>query len=192
MNRHTSDTRLLTATHAEAEPLHTEEALQPHLQAPAAQATWVSHTRCGAGQQGDLAWPTSAKRSKQLENTIANCKIQAYDAPPGEALQGQSPLMRLPRIAACLCCGGAELLKRMFGFAFKPAAHCYCTGLKQAASLQTTGGVVGACLLLELARCPHTRAGNEGVAQVSPKSSKYKLKEQRRALKVLCVCSCCR
>ena len=50
------------------------------------------------------------------------------DAPLGGALQGQPPLLRLPRVAACLCCESADLLKLHPGFALLPAADSNCTG----------------------------------------------------------------
>ena len=42
------------------------------------------------------------------------------DAPPVAALQSQSPLVRLPRAAACSCRGSAELLT-FYGSALMPA-----------------------------------------------------------------------
>ena len=112
--------------------------------------------------------------------------------------------MRLPRAAACLCCGSVELLKLLFGFSLKPAAHCNCTGLKQAGLTEDDREALGClfvpgCLFItadtqaarmnvihqaDLAPWPQDHAG---VAQVSPCQAKVKFMLRSRK----CLHACC-
>ena len=57
------------------------------------------------------------------------------DAPLEGALQGQAPLLQLPRAAAGRCSGSAEPLKPSSGFAWLPAADSRsCTSCTSCAS----------------------------------------------------------
>ena len=126
-----TNTRLLTATRAEAVSPCMEADLPPHSQVPAAPcARNAVHDKASLQEVHCMQnlWHMQLEQASNARCMTANSEtVQlVFNAPLAGALQGQTPLVRT---ALGPCSGSAELLKLPSGFGLLAVADSYCTGL---------------------------------------------------------------